>query len=97
MMIFVCTLKEERWDCLLLEVAGSRAVLGCSRTYKAVSGRWYQYLVGTFKVYFTQQLGAQNMLWYSPADLMESSAGKTIGLQLQWVLWLLSLSMGQES
>lgn len=40
-MIFVCTLKEERWDCLLLEVAGSRAVLGCSRTYKAVSGRWY--------------------------------------------------------
>lgn len=97
MMIFVCTLKEERWDCLLLEVTGSRAVLGCFRTYKAVSGRWYQYLVGTSKVYFAQQLGAQNMLWYSLADLMESSAGKTIGLQLQWVLWLLSLSMGQES
>ena len=42
-MIFVCTLKEERWDCLLLEVTGSRIVLGCSRTYKAVRGQWYQY------------------------------------------------------
>lgn len=37
-------------------------------------------------VYFAQQLGAQKMLWYSQADLMESSAGKTIGLQPQWGL-----------
>ena len=45
-MIFVCTLKEERWDCLLLEVTGSRAVLGCSRTVEqSVRGWWYQYKV----------------------------------------------------
>ena len=54
-------------------------------------------LVGISMVYFAPQLGAQKMLWYSQGDLMESSAGKTIGLQLQWVLWLPSLSMGRES
>ena len=43
-------------------------------------------LVGISMVYFAQQLGAQKMLWYSQADLMESSAGKTIGLQPQWGL-----------
>ena len=42
-MISVCGLKEERRDCLLLEVTGPRAVLGCSRTYEAVHEWWYQY------------------------------------------------------